>query len=286
MGRTFFTCTNENTEDSRFWCATTGSYDLSKKWSYCADTRLDDRPTGPCAFPFIYQGESYSTCKTDKKGGKLWCSLTSNYDEDRQWRYCDPSEHRPCTFPFIFENNAYFACTREGAGDNALWCATTDDYDRDTKWKVCALEEYGGSSNGKPCIFPFIYRNETYYNCTTENSENGLFWCATTANYNQDKEWSYCPDENYNLPPLHLPSLSGESAPWSEKPCLCIQTLSWMVPPRQISKVTIYPEGPQCSVPEVIATLKSGREICLDPTAAWVRKVMAMRKKNLYQTHQ
>uniref|UniRef100_A0A8D2J1B9 Fibronectin type-II domain-containing protein n=1 Tax=Varanus komodoensis TaxID=61221 RepID=A0A8D2J1B9_VARKO len=109
------------------------------------------------------------------------------------------SEHRPCTFPFIFENNAYFACTREGAGDNALWCATTDDYDRDTKWKVCALEEYGGSSNGKPCIFPFIYRNETYYNCTTENSENGLFWCATTANYNQDKEWSYCPDENYNL---------------------------------------------------------------------------------------
>uniref|UniRef100_A0A8D2J377 Fibronectin type-II domain-containing protein n=1 Tax=Varanus komodoensis TaxID=61221 RepID=A0A8D2J377_VARKO len=101
---------------------------------------LDDRPTGPCAFPFIYQGESYSTCKTDKKGGKLWCSLTSNYDEDRQWRYCDPSEHRPCTFPFIFENNAYFACTREGAGDNALWCATTDDYDRDTKWKVCALE--------------------------------------------------------------------------------------------------------------------------------------------------
>uniref|UniRef100_A0A8D2KTE8 Fibronectin type-II domain-containing protein n=1 Tax=Varanus komodoensis TaxID=61221 RepID=A0A8D2KTE8_VARKO len=194
MGRTFFTCTNENTEDSRFWCATTGSYDLSKKWSYCADT-------SPCAFPFIYQGESYSTCKTDKKGGKLWCSLTSNYDEDRQWRYCDPSG--PCASLSLLSGIHGI----EGAGDNALWCATTDDYDRDTKWKVCALE---GSSNGKPCIFPFIYRNETYYNCTTENSENGLFWCATTANYNQDKEWSYCPDENYNLPPLHLPSLSGE----------------------------------------------------------------------------
>uniref|UniRef100_A0A8D2IU38 C-X-C motif chemokine n=1 Tax=Varanus komodoensis TaxID=61221 RepID=A0A8D2IU38_VARKO len=78
---------------------------------------------------------------------------------------------------------------------------------------------------------------------------------------------------------VNLTSGPSAAAPWSEKPCLCIQTLSWMVPPRQISKVTIYPEGPQCSVPEVIATLKSGREICLDPTAAWVRKVMAMRKK-------
>uniref|UniRef100_A0A8D2J8B8 C-X-C motif chemokine n=1 Tax=Varanus komodoensis TaxID=61221 RepID=A0A8D2J8B8_VARKO len=69
---------------------------------------------------------------------------------------------------------------------------------------------------------------------------------------------------------LNLTSGPSAAAPWSEKPCLCIQTLSWMVPPRQISKVTIYPEGPQCSVPEVIATLKSGREICLDPTAAWL----------------
>ncbi|KAF7239754.1 Interleukin-8 [Varanus komodoensis] len=84
---------------------------------------------------------------------------------------------------------------------------------------------------------------------------------------------------------LVLPILSGDglgslAAPGPEKRCLCIQKVSWMVPPRQISKVTIYPESPQCAVPEVIATLKSGREICLDPTAAWVRKVMATRKKN------
>uniref|UniRef100_A0A8D2KSX9 C-X-C motif chemokine n=1 Tax=Varanus komodoensis TaxID=61221 RepID=A0A8D2KSX9_VARKO len=78
---------------------------------------------------------------------------------------------------------------------------------------------------------------------------------------------------------VNLTSGSSTAAPGPEKRCLCIQKVSWMVPPRQISKVTIYPESPQCAVPEVIATLKSGREICLDPTAAWVRKVMATRKK-------
>ncbi|XP_060137178.1 epididymal sperm-binding protein 1-like [Zootoca vivipara] len=86
---TFYTCSNEDDPLGRFWCATTGDYDKDQKWSYCAETRLSTRPTGPCVFPFIYKGKSYMSCTTDGESkGKLWCSLTSNYDEDQKWIYC------------------------------------------------------------------------------------------------------------------------------------------------------------------------------------------------------
>ncbi|CAF4600407.1 unnamed protein product, partial [Rotaria sp. Silwood1] len=50
-----------------------------------------------CKFPFIYQGNSQSNClKLDppssipgQGAGEPWCSLTSNFDTDRQWGFCD-----------------------------------------------------------------------------------------------------------------------------------------------------------------------------------------------------
>ena len=35
---------------------------------------------------------------------------------------------------------------------------------------------------GKYCIFPFRYKGKKYYDCTTDDSENGKAWCATTIN--------------------------------------------------------------------------------------------------------
>nr|XP_034992124.1 seminal plasma protein HSP-1-like isoform X3 [Zootoca vivipara] len=37
-GRLFYTCTDEEVMPRKFWCATTRSYDIDGKWSYCADT--------------------------------------------------------------------------------------------------------------------------------------------------------------------------------------------------------------------------------------------------------
>uniref|UniRef100_A0A8D2J1P1 Fibronectin type-II domain-containing protein n=1 Tax=Varanus komodoensis TaxID=61221 RepID=A0A8D2J1P1_VARKO len=155
--RTFYTCTNEDAELGRFWCATTGSFDNDKEWSYCADTRHDllqgnslANSQGPCVFPFRYREKQYSSCTTaGDSGGKLWCSLTSNYDVDRKWAYCNPSEHRPCIFPFIYKEKLYFKCTREGAADNTLWCSTTSNYDVDGKWKACSTQgkSHGGGKN-------------------------------------------------------------------------------------------------------------------------------------------
>ncbi|KAJ7313793.1 hypothetical protein JRQ81_005494 [Phrynocephalus forsythii] len=193
--QTFYTCTNAPAKNGRYWCATTGSYDKDEKWSYCADTRLDDSPKGPCVFPFIYNGTSYSSCTKDgEPKGRLWCSLTKNYDADLKRTYCDPSEFLPCHFPFIWRGISYSACTKEGSTDDQLWCATTPNYDRHTKWKACSLQEYEGNSGGQPCVFPFIYRNRTFYTCTNESSKDGRFWCATTGNYDEDGLWSYCAD--------------------------------------------------------------------------------------------
>ncbi|KAJ6654863.1 hypothetical protein lerEdw1_006552 [Lerista edwardsae] len=55
--------------------------------------------------------------------------------------------------------------------------------------------EYGGNSNGKPCVFLFIYKSQTFYTCTKEDTaKKGRFWCATTGNYDEAKQWNYCAD--------------------------------------------------------------------------------------------
>ncbi|XP_078259962.1 lymphocyte antigen 75 isoform X1 [Rhinoraja longicauda] len=48
-----------------------------------------------------------------------------------------------------------------------------------------------GNAYGKPCVFPFKYRGNWYYECTTEtNGEEE--WCATTGNYDRDRKWGKC----------------------------------------------------------------------------------------------
>jgi len=50
-------------------------------------------------------------------------------------------------------------------------------------------------SEGKPCIFPFIYQNTTYTKCTARDSDNGQPWCATSVDntgYVVDYAWGDC----------------------------------------------------------------------------------------------
>lgn len=50
-----------------------------------------------------------------------------------------------------------------------------------------------GNADGKPCVFPFIFEGRSYSSCTTEGRSDGYRWCATTANYDQDKLYGFCP---------------------------------------------------------------------------------------------
>ncbi|KFQ57459.1 Interleukin-8 [Pelecanus crispus] len=53
--------------------------------------------------------------------------------------------------------------------------------------------------------------------------------------------------------------------------CLCVSTHSKFMPPKAIQSVRISQRGPRCKNVEIIATLQDGREVCLEPTAPWVR---------------
>lgn len=56
--------------------------------------------------------------------------------------------------------------------------------------------------------------------------------------------------------------------------CRCIQTESRPIG-RHIEKVELIPKNSHCEDTEIIATLKTtGKEVCLDPEAPWVKKVI------------
>ena len=48
----------------------------------------------------------------------------------------------------------------------------------------------GGNSEGRPCVFPFQYKNVLYISCIT--ADHHRRWCSTTANYDRDKRWGEC----------------------------------------------------------------------------------------------
>ncbi|XP_042330681.1 interleukin-8-like [Sceloporus undulatus] len=60
----------------------------------------------------------------------------------------------------------------------------------------------------------------------------------------------------------------------SELRCQCINTHSRFIHPRNIKDVKLTQSGPHCKNVEVIATLNDGREVCLEPTANWVKVII------------
>ncbi|XP_034742576.1 macrophage mannose receptor 1-like [Etheostoma cragini] len=52
------------------------------------------------------------------------------------------------------------------------------------------LYTIGGNANGRPCMFPFVYRDKWYSACTDTDSNQR--WCAIQTKYEHEL-WGYCP---------------------------------------------------------------------------------------------
>lgn len=58
-----------------------------------------------------------------------------------------------------------------------------------------AMSTVGGNSEGAPCVFPFTFLGNKHEGCTSAGRSDGKMWCATTANYDDDRKWGFCPDQ-------------------------------------------------------------------------------------------
>uniref|UniRef100_A0A6I8PWC3 Matrix metalloproteinase-9 n=1 Tax=Xenopus tropicalis TaxID=8364 RepID=A0A6I8PWC3_XENTR len=190
-------------DEDEFWTLGTGTV---------VKTRFGNAEGALCHFPFIFDGQSYSSCTTSgRSDGLPWCSTTPSYDQDKKYGFCPSellytyggnSEGQPCVFPFIFDGVSYNGCTKEGRQDGYRWCSTTADYDQDQKYGFCPNRDtavIGGNSQGEPCVFPFTFQGKRFNSCTTDGRDDRKLWCATTSSYDQDRKWGFCPDQGYSL---------------------------------------------------------------------------------------
>ncbi|XP_075383870.1 matrix metalloproteinase-9 [Tenrec ecaudatus] len=156
-GSSYAACTTDGRSDGALWCSTTADYDADGQYGFCPSERLyteyGNGDGKPCAFPFTFEGRTYSACTTDgRSDGYRWCATTADYDQDGLFGFCPNrvdstvtggnAAGEQCAFPFTFLDKEYSSCTREGRQDGRLWCATTSNFDRDRKWGFCPDQGY------------------------------------------------------------------------------------------------------------------------------------------------
>ncbi|XP_078353529.1 uncharacterized protein LOC144638197 [Oculina patagonica] len=198
-----------------FWCAVTYNYDQEKQWGWCPEqescsvkTVDGQSPDQCCKFPFLYKGTEQTSCVIAVTGDKSWCAVTYNYDQEKQWGWCQLEEQESCSvktvdgqspdqcckFPFLYKGTEQTSCVIAVTGDKS-WCAVTYNYDQEKQWgwcPECSVKTVDGQSPDQCCKFPFLYKGTEQTSCVKAVTGDKS-WCAVTYNYDQEKQWGWCP---------------------------------------------------------------------------------------------
>ncbi|CAF3534935.1 unnamed protein product [Rotaria sordida] len=179
-----------------------------------------------CVFPFRYLGQWYEKCISDILNDS-WCSLTVDFDRDRQWKYCRAPRVKTiggtgngsdCVFPFVYKGTSFSTCiyrteTTITSKSFVLFCSVTSNLDQHGLWGY-----YYDS-----CYFPFIYNGNVYSDCIS--GPQSARWCSTTSNFDRNKMWSNCPVTCDGYPQQDQNSV-GFRLLLDQRPCVFKQSIA------------------------------------------------------------
>uniref|UniRef100_A0A6Q2YAE0 Mannose receptor, C type 1b n=1 Tax=Esox lucius TaxID=8010 RepID=A0A6Q2YAE0_ESOLU len=93
---------------------------------------------------------------------------------------------------YLNNNNNNKLVLSKDTGSRSLWVifGTTEGPCTRTHRELYTID---GNAFGRPCQFPFRYKDKWYVDCTTIDSSVKRLWCAIETNYQDNELWGYCP---------------------------------------------------------------------------------------------
>ncbi|XP_029970822.1 macrophage mannose receptor 1-like isoform X2 [Salarias fasciatus] len=91
-----------------------------------------------------------------------------------------------------------------------------------------------GNAFGKICMFPFMYKDRWFGDCTTFDSSSKRYWCAVETKY-EHEQWGYCPTSSTdhwakNLVTGAYYQINGQAAlTWAQAQTSCNQQAASLV---------------------------------------------------------
>ncbi len=184
----------------------------------------------PCVFPFFYDGVMYNECTdVDSSQGYKWCGTSPLVTQDEAghwsgWGLCELGGFDFEETYVDFTDYNYTAVLNSGENHTFHAMDTGSDGWHGGFWEIVPLDPPAALSSGPgvaggrvegqvtsfdtytdftvpnvqvtPCFFPFVYRGETYNECTDVDfpgTSSGMLWCATTPEVSQNSDGSWSP---------------------------------------------------------------------------------------------